>query len=125
MLASSGSPDIEPYKHSAKEVKDAFKNGVATNAERMRTLQAFFIEVLDGKLDEEQSLAKAMEFYGMVGPWYTTGWVMACAIDREFGRQKLLDCYLDPRLILPTYNAAAKKAGNLPIWPDEFVSRFS
>jgi hypothetical protein len=125
VLASAGGPDTEPFKYSTKEVKDAFKMGVASNPERMKMLEAFLAEVLDGKLDETKAQERAMEFYGLVGPWYTTGWVIACTIERAFGRQKLLDCYLDPRLILATYNAAAKQLGNLPIWRDELVTRLS
>ena len=125
VLASAGSVDAEPYEFSAKPVKDAWKSGIANNAQNMKDLQQFFTDVLDGKLNEDQAAAKASDFYGMVGPWYTTGWVMATSIEKAFGRQKLLACYLDPRLVLPTYNAAAKQLGNLPLWPDDFVKRLS
>ena len=125
VLASAGSVDAEPYQYSTAEVKQAWKTGIANNAENMKTLEAFFEDVLSGKLTEDQAQAKAGEFYGLVGPWYTTGWIMATSIERAFGRKKLLDCYLDPRLLLPTYNEAAKKLGNLPLWPDDLVERMS
>ncbi len=125
VLASDGSMDAEPYEYSAKEVKDAWKTGIANNQENMKQLQAFFEDVLNGKLTEDQASAKASEFYGMVGPWYTTGWIMATTIERAFGRDRLLACYLDPRLLLPTYNEAAKKVGNEPTWPEDFVKRMS
>jgi len=125
VLASAGSVDAEPYEFSRKEVKDAWKVGIANNADNMKKLEAFFEDVLDKKLSEDQASAKASEFYGMVGPWYTTGWVMATTIERAFGRDKLLACYLDPRLLLPTYNDAAKQVGDLPIWPDDLVKRMS
>ncbi len=123
VLASCGSKESDGYAFSAPEVKEAWKSGIAKNADNMKTLEAFFSDVLDGKLTKDQTSAKASEFYGMVGPWYTTGWVMATTIEHAFGRKKLLDCYLDPRLLLPTYNAAAKKLGNLPLWPEELVNR--
>jgi len=125
VLASAGNMDATPYAYATQEVKDAFKTGVTQNAENMKTLQSFFTDVLDGKLTEDQAQAKASDFFGLVGPWYTTGWVMATTIERAFGRQRLLDCYLDPRLLLGTYNEAAKKLGNLPLWPDDFVNRLS
>lgn len=125
VLASAGSMHAEPYQYSTQVVKDAFKKGVAHNPENMKALEAFFTDVLDGKLTEDQAQAKAGDFFGMVGPWYTTGWIMDTSIERAFGRPKLIACYMDPRLLLPTYNAAARKLGNLPLWPDDLVSRMS
>lgn len=125
VLAAAGSVDGEPYKYSAKDVKEAWKTGVAHNDENMKALETFFTEVLDGKMNDDQAQTKAMEFFGMVGPWYTTGWIMDTAIERAFGRPKLIECYEDPRLLLPTYNAAARKLGNLTLWPDDLVARFS
>ncbi len=125
VLASSGSDAAQGYAFSTKDVKDAWTKGIADNAENMELLAAFFNDVLDGKLNHDQASAKASEFYGVVGPWYTTGWVMATTIERAFGRKKLLNCYLDPRLLLPTYNAAAKQLGGLPLWPDDLVTRMS
>src|SRR5579885_306262 len=75
VLASAGSVDAEPYQWSTPQVKQAWKTGIANNAENMKTLQAFFEDVLDGNLTEDQAQAKASDFYGIVGPWYTTGWV--------------------------------------------------
>lgn len=125
VLASAGSVDAEPYQYSAKDVKDAWKSGISHNADNMKALQQFFNDILAGKMTEDQAQAKAMDFFGMVGPWYTTGWIMDTSIERAFGRPKLIACYQDPRLLLPTYNEAAKRLGNLPQWPDEFVKAMS
>ena len=125
VLASAGSVDAEPYQYSAKEVKEAWKAGIANNAENMKALEEFFNNILAGKMNGDQAQAKAMDFFGMVGPWYTTGWVMDTSIERAFGRDRLIACYQDPRLLLPTYNEAAKKLGNLPLWPDDFVMAMS
>jgi hypothetical protein len=125
VLASGGSDPDGPYHYAAKDVKDSWKSGLAHNAEDMKTLQAFFEDVLNEKLTGDKVTAKASEFYGVVGPWYTTGWVMATTIERAFGRKKLLECYQDPRLIMPTYNEAARKLGGLPLWPEDFVRRMS
>jgi hypothetical protein len=122
VLASGGSSDFQPYQFSGQEVKDAWRDGIAHNRESMRQLESFFREVLSGRMNEEQARAKAMEFYGTVGPWYTTGWIMATSIEKAFGRERLLKCYEDPRLLLATYNEAARKLTGLPRWPEELVA---
>ncbi|HVT13117.1 MAG TPA: hypothetical protein VHE55_12710 [Fimbriimonadaceae bacterium] len=43
-------------------------------------------------------------------------------IEAADGRGKLIECYRDPRLLLPTYNEAADKLGkNLPRWSPDLL----
>ncbi|MEA2553798.1 MAG: hypothetical protein QOJ65_1974 [Fimbriimonadaceae bacterium] len=125
VLASAGSVEAEPYAYSTQEVKEAWSKGMAHTREDVELLTRFFNEILESKLTEEQAQTRAMDFYGMVGPWYTVGYTMAASIERAFGRGKLLACYQDPRLLLRTYNEAAQKLGDLPIWPKDLVRRLS
>ena len=67
-----------------------------------------------------------MTFFGVQGPWYTVGWKMAVVIERRFGRAKLIECMLDPRELLVTYDRAAAElngAGGelLPLWSDDLL----
>lgn len=123
VLASAGSLEAEPYGPMPKDVKEAWAKGSSRVPEDMKALADFFLQTLQGKLTEEQAETRAREYYGMVGPWYTVGYHLAATIERQLGRKRLLECYLDPRLLLPTYNEAAKRSGG-PVWPDELVSAF-
>ena len=51
-----------------------------------------------------------MEFFGVQGPWYTVGWKMAVLIEGTYGRERLIECMCDMRLLLSTYNEAAGAA---------------
>jgi hypothetical protein len=48
---------------------------------------------------------------------------MAVLVERTYGRGTLIDCMLDPRRLLATYNAAVKNRndGGLPLWSDRLL----
>ena len=45
--------------------------------------------------------------FGVQGPWYTVGYKMAVVIERRYGRKRLIECMLDSRELLASYNLAA------------------
>lgn len=61
-----------------------------------------------------------MELFGVQGPWYTVGYVMASTIEKELGRAALIDSMCDGRKLLATYNRAAN-GKPLPRWSDELL----
>jgi hypothetical protein len=118
VLAAAGAPDTDPMAPFEPNVQAAWKHGMSHLAEDMTTLGEFFVDTAGGKLTTDAAMQHAREFYGVQGPWYTVGWVQATTVERAFGREKLIECYLDPRLLMPTYNAAVAKIGaQYPVWP--------
>lgn len=127
VLAAAGGPTGVPYADSAADVKEAWSAGMGSISADSEAIQKFFTNILDGALTEEQITQQAIKFYGITGPWYTVGYSIATTIERAEGRAKLLECYMDPRLLLPTYNRAATKmnkgGAKLPIWPEDLSRR--
>lgn len=122
MLAAAGGPDIHPHAVSKAEDKERWDRDVARFPEDLRKVEAFFQDVLAGRLDEEGARKAAASFYGETqGPWYTVGWKMAAAVEKTFGRQRLVESFCDPRKLLAAYNEAARKDGTLPLWSEEVV----
>ena len=109
MLAAAGGPDVNPHAYSSVEDRTRWDRDVASFSRDLRTVERFFLDVIEGRLQGEDAIReKAFAFFGVQGPWYTVGWKMASVVERTYGRQTLIDCMLDPRRLLATYNGAAK-----------------
>lgn len=128
MLAAAGGPDVHPHAVSSVEERARWDKDVANFNQDLQTVNAFFTEILEGKLTEEQARTKGFTFFGVQGPWYTVGWKMSVLIEKTYGRAKLIECICDQRLLLPTYNQAAQKYNRkstapLSLWSNEVVNR--
>ena len=122
MLAAAGGPDIHPHAVSPAADRERWDRDVARFPEDLRKLDAFFRDVLAGKLSAEEAQKTASTFYGEQGPWYTVGWKMAATIEKALGRDRLVAASCDPRKLLPAYHEAARKlGGELPLWSEELV----
>ena len=66
-------------------------------------------------------------YFGVQGPWYTLGWLMASAIEREFGRSALIATLCEPTRFMAMYQDAARRANargaSLPLWDADLVAR--
>ena len=109
MLAAAGGPNIHPHAVSSAEDRARWDKDVANFNDDLKKVEAFFNEILAGKLNEDQVREKAFSFFGVQGPWYTVGWRMAVLIEKTYGRAKLIECMCDQRLLLSTYNRAAAR----------------
>jgi hypothetical protein len=108
MLAAAGSPDIDPHAASTPEEHARWDHDMANYNQDLRTLDQFFRDIIAGKFRSKDAIdEKAFTFFGAQGPWYTVGYKMAVTIERQYGRAKLIDCMVDPRELLVTYNQAA------------------
>jgi hypothetical protein len=120
MLAAAGGPDAHPHAFSSAEDRARWDRDVGKFEADLRALERFFLDVIDGRLKGDDAIReKAFAFYGVQGPWYTVGWKMAAIAEKAYGRPTLVECMLDPRRLLATYNRAVKagKTGErLPSW---------
>ena len=128
MLAAAGGVDIHPHALSSAEDKARWDKDVSNFNNDLKTVERFFLEVLDGKLSEGDETKTAYTFFGIQGPWYTVGWQMAVVIEKTYGRATLIESFCDQRKLLPTYNKAVrqynrKQRTHLASWSDELLSR--
>jgi Putative zinc dependent peptidase (DUF5700) len=121
MLAAAGSPDIHPHKDSVAQERMRWDRDLKNMKQDMRAIEEFLLAIFEGRLDEQQQRKKAMSFFGTQGPWYTVGWQMAVAVEKSKGRAELLDCMLDMRKLLFSFNDAAKAMG-LPLWSEDLLT---
>jgi Putative zinc dependent peptidase (DUF5700) len=128
MLAAAGSPSIHPHASDDDTVQARWDRDVAHAFADVDELSRFFVSVLDGRVTSADSVQKqAFTYFGVQGPWYTVGWLMASSIERELGHDVLVRSLCEPTRFISLYNDAAKQAnargGALPTWNAELVNR--
>ena len=128
MLAAAGGPDVHPHAVSGAEERARWDRDVANVEADLRRAEAFFLDVLDERLADPDSVrGAAMSFFGVQGPWYTVGWTMAATVERAYGRDRLVDVLCDPRRLMATHNAAAEAenalGARLPTWSPSLLRR--
>ncbi len=125
MLAAAGGPDVHPHAHSSPEDRARWDRDLANFSRDLQTVDRFFLDVIEGRLaGEEEIREKAFGYFGVQGPWYTVGWKMAALVDERYGRETLIECMLDPRRLLATYNRAAtvrRSRERLPLWSNRLL----
>jgi hypothetical protein len=132
MLAAAAGPTIHPHETSDSAERAVWDRDVAHAERDLRRLEVFFFTLLDGRLSEDEQTREGMSFIATEdvpqGPYYTVGWLMATAIERQLGRQQLVATLCDPVAFLSDYNRAAAarnrtSAGRLPLWSDTLLAR--
>lgn len=109
MLAAAGGPDVHPHAVSTAEERARWDQDLAKFNEDLRTVERFFVGILEKRLTNEEIQQTASSFYGVQGPWYTVGWQMSVVIEQAYGRAELIECMCDQRKLLATYNRAVTK----------------
>ena len=127
MLAAAGGPDVHPHATSPLEDRARWDRDVANAPADLRRVETFLLDVLERRVTDADSIGRAgMSFFGVQGPWYTLGWVMAATVERSEGRAALVKVLCDPADLLTAYNAAARRShGALPLWSDALLARLS
>jgi hypothetical protein len=123
VLAAAGGPKGSPYAAATPDVRAAWSRGDASFEADLRTVESFYLDVLDGRLTGDGIDKRGFEFFGLVGPWYTVGWKMARTIEEELGHDALIAAFCDQRTLLGTYNRAAAMRG-LPRFSERLVTAF-
>lgn len=126
MLAAAGGPDVDPVASETLELKENWERGKRDFNENLEQVNAFFLDALNGKIQGDAIQEKARSFFGLQGPWYTVGYRMAVMVEKSYGRESLIECLRDRRLLLARYNRLAeesnRKAGpQLALWSPEVL----
>ena len=129
MLAAAGGADVNPHEFSLPEDRARWEKDVENFNPDLKTVENFFLDLAEGKLDENLEIQTARSFHGIQGPWYTVGWQMAVVIEKTFGREKLIECMCDTRKLFSTYNKAAKKYNQrnnkqFALWSKQLFNKF-
>jgi hypothetical protein len=131
MLAAAGGPDIDPQATSSPKDHARWEHDMAHFNQDVGSLQEFFLDIVDRRLvDKDKIDEKAFTFFGEQGPWYTVGYKMAVIVEKRYGRKRLIECMLDPRELLVSYNQAAKEKNNnrqekLALWSPELIQKIN
>jgi hypothetical protein len=126
MLAAAGGPDVHPHQVSKPEDRQRWDRDMANFNADLLKVDKFFRDVLEGRLEGDEISKVAYSFFGIQGPWYTVGWKMAVTIEKTYGRARLIECFCDPRGLLPAYNQAAREhnrasGDSLALWSDAVI----
>jgi hypothetical protein len=130
MLAAAGSPDVHPHSTDDDSIRARWDRDVANAPADMAALSRFFTAVLDGRIASPDSVrSQAMTYYGIQGPWYTVGWLMASTVERERGRAALVRSLCTPARFMALYNEAAltarRRGVHLPLWDPALLRRLA
>lgn len=130
MLAAAGGPEVHPHTASNPEDRARWDRDVANFNDDLKKVESFFSDVLAGKLSTEDEQKTAYSFFGIQGPWYTVGWMMAITIEKTYGRARLIECMCDQRQLLATFNkAVAGSTGStampLSTWSQALIQAIS
>jgi len=127
MLAAAGGPEVHPHATSPPEDRARWDRDIANASADLRRVEIFLLDVLERRVTDADSIGRAgMSFFGVQGPWYTLGWLMASTVERSEGRAALVKVLCDPAELLAAYNAAARRSrGALPLWSDALLARLS
>lgn len=132
VLAAAGGPDAHPHATGGAAEREVWERDLANAEWDVRRMEGFFLELLEGRLTEEEQSRRGMGFVVSdsvpQGPFYTVGWLMAAAVERHLGRERLVASLCDPRAFLDDYNRAARAENRtatkpLPLWSDELLRR--
>jgi hypothetical protein len=129
VLAAAGGPDVHPHATSDSTERAVWDRDVARAAADVPRLEAFFIDLLDGRVpDDAEQTRRGMAFINTdsvpQGPFYTVGYLMARTVERRFGRDRLVASLCDAGRFLADYQQAAAEEGtSLPRWGEDLLRR--
>jgi len=129
MLAAAGGPDVDPHAASSPKEHARWDHDMANFNQDVGSLQDFFLDVIDQRLVGKDKIdEKAFTFFGAQGPWYTVGYKMAVIVEKRYGRKRLIECMLDPRELLASYNRTAAEMNasgkeKLALWSPELLQK--
>jgi hypothetical protein len=122
MLAAAGGASVHPHAPSRPETRARWDREIGRIKQDQRRIENFLLDVVHGRMTQEEELQAGHALLGVQGPWYTVGWKMAATIERAYGKQALLDCMAEGPQLMRLYNQAAAAQG-LMGWSPELISK--
>ena len=128
MLAAAGSAERHPHWEDDAVARARWDSDMDSFNTDLQSVQQFIVDILDGKLKTQDDMQKrAAPFWGYQGAWYTVGYEMAVLVERRFGRETLMNCLVDPRLLIVKYDEIAREANDqgahLATWSPNLIAR--
>ena len=123
MLAAAGSADTHPHATSEPADRERWDRDVANVTRDLPELEAFFTAILNGDITGDAITQRGLTYFGVQGPWYTVGWVVASTIERRKGPQRLVALICDLPAMLHEYNETADRG--MPRWSESLVRRLA
>lgn len=133
VLAAAGGPDADTHPVATPAQREAWALRMASVESDMAAFEAFMDSVFTGRLTEEEARARVFRFVATddvpQGPFYSLGWLMASTVERELGRETLVDGLCRPERLLLDYDVAATAIGARdpdaapPRWSDRLLDR--
>ncbi|MGO9777097.1 MAG: DUF5700 domain-containing putative Zn-dependent protease [Terracidiphilus sp.] len=121
MLAAAGGADVHPHATSPTETRARWDREIADFEHSRCAIEQFLLDVVNQRKTTEEELKAGHALLGVQGPWYTVGWMMGAIVEREFGRQVLLDCMAEVPQLMARYNQAAPTR-DLTLWSHELMA---
>jgi hypothetical protein len=128
MLAAAGGPQVHPHAVSPAADRERWDRDIGNAASDLRRVEAFLLDVLDRRIAQDSVTRAGMSFFGVQGPWYTLGWLMATTVERRAGRAALVGALCDPPALLAAYDVAAGRGDArppLPRWSPALLARLT
>jgi hypothetical protein len=71
-------------------IRQRWDRDVSNAPAQMEELSGFIASVLNGRITTADSVThRGDSYFGVQGPWYTVGWLMASTVERELGKPAL------------------------------------
>ncbi len=127
VLAAAGGPEGEIHAPGQGDLGAAWRERIENLESDMRALEAFLIDVADGRTVGEEAQKRGMAFVSAEdvpqGAFYSIGWFMAVAVERHLGREAVVAAVCDHGRLLTDYQRVARGRADsaLPSWSDRLL----
>jgi hypothetical protein len=131
VLAAAGGPDGPTHAPDDEPGIASWTARLDSLETDLRRVESFLMDVVEGRLQDTEIRKRGMAFVNSdavpQGPFYSLGWFMASTVERQMGREAVLEAVCDHGRLLTVYqriatSESADSAENvLPRWSPEVL----
>lgn len=132
VLAAGGGPDGNTHAVGQADLRTAWQERQNNVEADMRQLEAFLLDVAEGRTEGEDARRQGMAFVSAEGvpqgAFYSLGWFMAVVVERHLGREAVVAATCDHGRLLTDYQRIATTHSGeryaerpLPTWSERFL----